>query len=374
MGYLVALLFLPIYLIFDGLDFFKKYPVPKFLGIFLYEAILILLIINLTNQEKTGFSEEEQLVEQSVDEQIAKDEVEIQNDLERFYDSLRSKNSISPTFEPEFQYRNEIIDYKRIVSSEFGYTAPDNEFELSNYQPGDYHYYDSESTIGLLLSVDRAINRYLQENLKNSQEIQLELHGFADAIPYDPQKPTYYSGLEGSFPKRAEETPNGQKIDHFTLNNVITPIQLKEGDVMTNEILAFLRAYSLYIDYLITVPEIRSVERKTRVVYYATTFSKNSEKGGEYRKVKVKIDVINPTNFPPPPERPLNDGCNRIWQLICGLLAVLIGSFAFFHYKRYHEKRDKGESGIKDLILMFVIIAIALLVALMALFYCDVFT
>ncbi|WP_298518494.1 hypothetical protein [uncultured Kordia sp.] len=324
----------------------------------------------LFTDDVRSLTEADLKIEIQIDKDIKLVEDKIRKNIFSYFDSLKKTGKISKEFEPKFSYQNIIKDNQRVLRSEFSYTTKGEKLKgkITDYNLGKYHLADSPSALSMLEFADITIREFFKDNFEQGEEIQLELHGFADATPFDPKDPKYYDGIEGDFPKSPQETLNGQKIYAYKLNGVETPIKLKEGDLLTNETLAFLRAYCLYSEYLVTVKQIREVESKTRISYHATTTKDVTKKGGKFRKVKFTIDIINPIGLPPAPEKK----CNIVFQIFLLLLSACLCYYGFYHYKRYHEKRDRNEPVKKDLIKFLCWILIGIVCIILSLYFCQI--
>ncbi len=85
----------------------------------------------------------------------------------------------------------------------------------------------------MLKIVDNNLNGFLRKNLEEGEGLQIEIHGFSDATPFDVNNPKYYDGLEGTFPKPA--TVLQEEVNIFYLNDTPTQINLKKGDQLNSK-------------------------------------------------------------------------------------------------------------------------------------------
>jgi len=363
----------------DGLN--VKINHYTFIAAILIWAVVFTSILLLIYKEGWNtMTAEERKIENQINKKVKEEEAKILKKVDSYFDSLENQNIITDnTFQPEFSYQNVVENEQRILRSEFSYNTFDEELqtEVTDYAPGKFRLVDSPIAQSLLHSTDRIIQDFFKENFEKGEEIQLELHGFADAQKFDMLDPKYYDGDEKDFPKSAKESLTGQKIHSYILNGIMTPINLKEGDKLTNENLAFLRAYCLYDEYLSHVEQIRETSSKTRVTFHATTFKNQNEIGGKYRKVKIKINIINPSNLPPPPvvtDTGTETKCSDLMKVVLCIMGFLIGTYAYFHYERYNKKRDEGKPKNRELFMFGFFIILAIIFAIFGLYYCEIFS
>lgn len=313
--------------------------------------------------------------EEETKKQVREDELIIEKKIISHFDSLKRVGKIRNDVNPEFKLTNVINNKKRILVAEYSYTTTYGfettnevlETEVKDYRPGKYHIRDSPAAFAMLQMVDRTINRFLKKNLEQGEEIQIELHGFTDALRFDPDNPTFYNGREGDFPKDA--TPTERKIDDYTLNGDRVEINLKVGDAISNGTLGFLRAYCMKVEYLDDIILLRNLKEKTQYTYHTTTSSTNS--GGYYRKVKIKMSIVNPSSLPPAPVPEESRDCTFLSKLILSFLGFVLGTYAFFHYKRIHEKKDEDKPFESDLIKFIVAIILGIILPLLAYWLCP---
>jgi hypothetical protein len=313
--------------------------------------------------------------EEEVEKRIKEEELIIEKKVISHFDSLKRVGEIRSDVNPEFKLTNVIDNEKRILEAEYSYTTTygfetTNEVlqtEVTDYLPGKYHIRDSPAAFAILQMVDRTINRFLRENLEQGEEIQIELHGFTDSLKFDPNNPTIYDGREGDFPKDATTTE--RKIDDYTLNGNRIEINLKKGDAINNETLGFLRAYCMKVEYIDDIVLLRNLKKKSQYTYHATTSSTNS--GEKYRKVKIKISIVNPQTLPPAPIPEESRDCTFLSKLILFFLGLVLGSYALFHYKRIHEKKDENKPYEPDLIKFIVAIILGIILLWLAWWLCP---
>lgn len=304
-----------------------------------------------------------------IDSIVKERDILIQNKVDFYFDSLKQNNVISSNINPTFDLENVTEDNDRILRAEYSYETIDEqlEAEITDYKPGKFRVSESPAAYALLQIVDNTIQTFLRENLEKAEQIQIKLHGFSDALPFDDKNPVYYDGLEGSFPKA--EHLGRPKLNQYVLNGTLTDIYLDSGDTLNNDILAFLRAYCLKEDYLKDVVLLREVERKTQYTYHATTNNHNS--GGKYRKVKIIIDIVNTQLSEQEPETIPVDSSSCFFARILMFIGILLLPYALYHYTQSDKKRGDQKEFENNRNKFFLILFIAAVLIIIAFCICP---
>jgi len=191
----------------------------------------------------------------------------------------------------------------------------------------------------LLATVNNTINSFLNKVLDEGEQIQVRLYGFTDGLGFKPN--SLYSGFEGSFPKSRSEYDF--EIQNYFNNGEQIEIQLDKGDNMTNSILGFLRAFNMYDENLKFNLKLKKKLRKTHYVFHSVSTA--LERGGNYRKVGVGIQVYNIEggSVIPLPVEPANTCDNILYVLV--LLFSVCGSLLIHYARKLTEyKEDKSDS------------------------------
>lgn len=336
-----------------------------FFYLFLILFIIYLFSSPYDSSSNNYLNKEQVELESQIKNEIEIQELEVKKSIELYFDSLKRVDSYYEKLHPEFKQTQTFEDGKRKISSEFSYRSID--IDVKHYRPGKYHLIDSPAAEEMLRLVDNTIRNFLLERLEQSNRIQIDLHGFSDALRFNPDRPVLYDGSEGSFPKK--KTQDQDKIYDYVLNGKRISISLKEGDKLNNNILAFLRAYCMKEEYLNDIIFLQRYLDKTNYTYNATTLEGTNIVGGEHRKVKIVIHAINPQNLPPVPIP--NNRCSNLLKLILFILEAIIIRIAFFHYKRYHIKKDKKENAEVELLKIIIFVIVGIVIFLVMLWFCP---
>lgn len=323
---------------------------------------LLFLFSQVNDKEKTPIATEE---EQKLEQKINEEEVEIKEAFVYHFDKLKQERRLSPRINPNFKMEQRIEGNKRIIDAEFSYDVikekkttkgEQYENEIIDYGLGKYHLNVDESPGAYAMAqfVGIGVEKFLRQNLEDADLVRIQLHGYSDATQFDPDDPKIYDG-QVDFSDYVNFAKYEKAINNYYLNNRERKLNLEKGDTIKNETLAFLRAFYLKHEYFYNNVDIfLEIAPKTHYTYHATTEKEDGKTGGEYRKSKVLIKIINTRldghERPEPSPIPSIDRCSNFLKILLFILGIISSAFLGIHYKRYLEKRDEGKDNKFDLI------------------------
>lgn len=254
-----------------------------------------------------------------------------------------------------------VIDDKNTLEADIGYETVKEtlELEVNSYGPGDYRVRDSRITQSLMNSANFIINRFFSEVLEAGEEIDVELFGHTDKIPFE--NGATYDGDLGSFPKYQQDYIIN--VDEYYYNDERIEITLVKGNDLNNQILGFLRAFAMFDDDLKFNRYLR--EKKRNTTYRFHSINNQDDSGGKHRKVGVKFKIFNVDSHLITPKPVVVDviDCNNIVYLflvLFGLIVVLVRHFATKLFS-YREQNYKKEVSYYRTRLIFTIVCLIIL-------------
>lgn len=290
---------------------------------------------------------------------VLEKEKQIKGQMNQNFLAISENKGQNDNISPEFSLKSTIESGKRIWTAEYSYTTNSTRNEafedsVFDYDPGEYHYDASPAAFQMLKSVDYSLQYFLKTNLEEGEEVQIELHGYSDGLQFKrKENPARYDGRMGNFSGKGVN--GSDKVVQYVLNEfpVKGGVELHNGDLLNNENLAFLRAYCMKQDYLANVVPLRNVLAKTQYTFAGHTQAPTNQSDPRERKVKIVLRIVNPVpnKVAVPVEmktEKVDYACGKwmpfISKILLGLLVFLLG----YHYKRYHEKKDKKENARKE--------------------------
>ncbi len=258
----------------------KKFTYPSIIMLVCMLGISIFFGVDFESSSKNMISESEILIYNS----IAKDKNNIEKDIQQLFVDLKQSNRLVAEIEPVIDIRlrintNWLLIREMELVGDFSYNYEDVLIDsIKHYKPGRYRLKDSDISLAIVQSFEMSVYNYFQSYFEAGTNVEIQLFGAADAIPFLERSKTIYKGEYGDVLNY---------IGYSETENKYEDIIIQKSDKLTNSSLALLRSLGIkyYIEQSISILE------NTNLNYSYSIFVEPKNKGAEYRKVRVKIII-----------------------------------------------------------------------------------
>lgn len=213
-------------------------------------------------------------------------EADLSKRINNDFEELKKQRKIDPNAEPIVKFRvteNKSLWLRNEINLEgtftYNYEKPLN-ISIKNYAEGEYLLENSSISKIIVNAFDFSIQHYLSRYLEEGRNVNINILGTADAIPFSEERKTKYIdafGLE----------INKQVINEAT--NKKEDIHIVSGTELNNNTLAFLRCYGVeqYIKKYISKLNLSNTKYINRIYYDQNNI------GGKFRKSEIKIEIFD---------------------------------------------------------------------------------